>query len=136
MFPLSAESEVQVKMKPIVYVVNESYTSLGERRIDLSPAAEFGEIRVLVPGRLPYDYTGTAELLREKLREFRDCDYLLPVGDTIGMCVATTFAAQATGGTVNFLRWDGPHRRYRVVKIDLNLDEAPSDDEAPRTAFA
>lgn len=110
--------------KSKVYIVCEptAKTPSGEhvRRIDLSPAAEWGEPVVLLSSHqslLNPDPTVTT--LYERLSKFCDDDYLVPIGDPALMCAAAMVAGRINGGRVKLLKWDRFMRKYIPIPLHL-----------------
>ena len=90
-------------------------------KFNLTPAAEYGEINVLVPaGMTLFSTVPAVRLIREKLRGFTDDDYLLPVGDPSIMMIAGAIAAEHNGGRLKVLRWDRDQRRYIPINVDTS----------------
>lgn len=91
----------------------------GERhRTDLTPATEWGTPVVL----LDYDQSGlnsapTIATLDEKLADFCDDDYLVPIGDPVLMCAAASVAAFRNDGRVKLLKWDRNLSRYYPIQL-------------------
>jgi hypothetical protein len=87
--------------------------------IDVSPAAEYGDIEVLIEA----NNTGIAiqpliSLLRSRLKDFCDEDYILPVGDSVAIGVVTAIAADFNLGRVKMLRWDRQSRKYIPMRFN------------------
>lgn len=71
--------------------------------------------------RMPVMMQQVYEDMKDKLKDFKDGDYILPVGDPVAIAMATTIAARkAETGRVNFLRWDRQTRQYIEVRVNLN----------------
>ena len=104
-----------------VYVTQESSRREGDRwvpSVDLSPALEFGQIRILMPpGTSFFSPAPTIAALKEALRDFTEWDFLLPMGDPVIMAAASMIAAQRTGGRVALLKWDRQIRRYVATPL-------------------
>jgi hypothetical protein len=94
-------------------------------RFDLSPAEEFGQTVFLL------DWSDTRStmcgkesevlwMLRERLADFCDEDYLLMTGDWTAMALAVTLALEINDGRAKCLQWNRGNRAYDVVKLDLN----------------
>lgn len=111
-------------MKSTVYAVCQPTHSIaGETRkaMDLSPAAKFGELNILMPqSQSLLAPVPTIRTLKEKLRNFTDDDYILPVGDPALISTVAMVAAQQNGGRVKFLKWDRHAADYLVIPIDLS----------------
>ena len=66
-----------------VYVVQEP------RGINLTPAEQYGELKVLLPpGNVAYSTGPTVSRLKRGLATYADSDYLLMVGDPSAIAVA------------------------------------------------
>lgn len=109
-----------------VFVVQEPLKKGDEGkvkpRIDLSPAAEFGEL-VMLLNWADVRKLSRDELvwkLRRGLKSFDASDYLLMVGSPSAMWAAGAIASEMTGGRVKTLEWDNINHRYDVVVTDLN----------------
>lgn len=89
-------------------------------RFDITPAAEYGEIRYLLDAKASaFCIAPISRQLREGLKNFSDSDILLPVGDPAIMLMAGIIAAQRTGGKLTILKWDRHSRRYLKVRFEL-----------------
>ena len=87
---------------------------------DVSPAAEYGAIQVLVPGGpvvLSTDHL--VRTLRDKLRDFGDEDYLLCIGDPAVMAVAASIVSRVNGGRYTLLVWDRHTNKYLPVPVTI-----------------
>lgn len=86
---------------------------------DLTPASKFGEIVYLVEIRKgDRKLTPQIELgMWDKLKDFRDEDYLLLVGDPVLIGTATALASEANKGRVQFLKWDRESKTYKVERM-------------------
>jgi hypothetical protein len=110
--------------RPTVWVTNEPFerTEGGGMRskFNLAPAAEFGELQVLIPaGHSLLSSVPTVRVIKEKLSDFTDDDYLLPVGDPAAMMIAGAIAAAVNSGRMKVLKWDRMSGRYIVIQIDI-----------------
>lgn len=105
-----------------VFVVCEPVSHReGGAKIDLSPAAEYGEIEVLLGHTQSlFAPVPTVRKLREKLEHFSDDDYILPVGDPVLMSTVSMVASEMNHGRVRFLKWDRIQRRYLVITVDTS----------------
>lgn len=96
-----------------VFVINEPRAADGSNLISLKPAAFFGEvICILQPGKPPADPMESVPAIEKALEGFTDKDFIVLVGEMDLVAIAVAFAMQATGGSVNFLKWDRVHRAY------------------------
>lgn len=98
--------------EPYVYVVQDPEGK------EITDAREFGNIRVILTGR---ESTAQAiALLRSALKSFKPTDYLLLVGRSINMGLATHLALCQTGGVLNLLVWQREHWAYKVETINIH----------------
>lgn len=100
---------------PKVYVVQEvpgrnitNAFSFGDVEVLLSPGVHV----VLSPGPL-------AKTMREKLVNFTDDDYIVPIGDPAGIAMAAAIASQINNGKFKLLKWDRANEEYYPVSIDV-----------------
>lgn len=111
-------------MRPIVYAVCQPIVIVGGepvKNIDLSPAAEYGEIQILMPhSQSMLAPVPTVRSLKEKLRNFTDNDYILPVGDPVLIATVSMLASEQNGGRVKFLKWDKRTGKYLVIPVDTS----------------
>ncbi|OGC93933.1 MAG: hypothetical protein A2W25_14700 [candidate division Zixibacteria bacterium RBG_16_53_22] len=88
---------------------------------DLTPAAEYGDIEVLMPaGSSLLSTVPMVRTMRDRLANFSDDDYLLPVGDPSAIMAAGAIASEMNNGRVKILRWDRATRRYIVIQFDVS----------------
>lgn len=106
-----------------VYIVCEPTRSVaGERvrAIDLTPAADWGEPIILLQNtQVMFDTTDTMNRLRDRLKDFSDDDYLVPIGDPVLMCAAASVAAFRNNGRVKMLKWDRKLSKYYPVQMEV-----------------
>jgi hypothetical protein len=88
---------------------------------DIAPAMKFGDMKVLLPAntQIAFSTVPTVRLLRRKLREYKDGDYLLLTGDPVAIGLACSIAAFYNSGRYTALKWDRRERLYIPVKIDI-----------------
>ena len=90
-----------------------------EPKFDLTPAEEFGElVYLLSPTAAPFRPEPVIQELREKLKDYREGDHLLLVGNPVLIGFAVTVAADANGGRVSLLQWSGKDQRYIAVEAN------------------
>lgn len=88
---------------------------------NMSPAAEFGQLEVLLPaGASLISTVPMVRTMRDKLAKFNDSDFLLPVGDPASIMAAGAIAAEMNCGRVKILKWDRQTRRYLVIHVDTS----------------
>jgi len=92
---------------------------------DLTPAAEYGELEVLMgPESVALTPGPMVRNLRYKLRNFNDDDYILAVGDPVAIATASAIAAQNNLGRFKVLRWDrriGERGGYVSIQVDTHV---------------
>jgi hypothetical protein len=97
-----------------VYVVQDS------PKFNLLPAAEFGDLQTLLPpGQVMMATAPTIRILRDKLRNFSDSDYLLAIGDPIAIGISVAIAAGFNRGVIKMLKWDRQEHRYYAIEADF-----------------
>ena len=105
-----------------VFVVCEPVSHVdGKPKIDLTPAMKYGDLEVLLKhSQSLLAPVPTVRSLRDKLRNFSDDDYLLPVGDPVLMSTVAMVAGYFNHGRVKFLKWDKFQRGYIVIQVDTS----------------
>lgn len=107
-----------------VYVCQEKgrkVDGVWVREFDLTPAARFGDIEILLPpGQSLFATVPVVRALKEKLKNFNDDDYLLPIGDPSVMIAAGMVASHINHGRVKILKWDRIVGDYIPVQFDLS----------------
>jgi hypothetical protein len=88
---------------------------------DLSDAASFGELVILLPAKHQAALSAqpTANRMRRLLSKFTDKDYLLLSGDPVAIAIAGALATQYNNGRMKMLRWDRLEERYYPIQVDL-----------------
>ncbi len=106
-----------------VYIVQEMSNH------DIAPAMKFGDMKVLLPAntQIAFSTVPTVRLLRRKLREYKDGDYLLLTGDPVAIGLACSIAAFYNAGRYTALKWDRREKLYIPVKIDIT-EKGESDE--------
>ena len=93
--------------------------------MDLSPALDYGTPRVLL-ALGPDDSLSAAPMVRhlkERLREFCDQDYLIPVGSPAVFAAAAIIAANFNQGRVNLLCWDRRRKQYDELLLETRKEK-------------
>lgn len=120
------QREERNAIMPRVYVIQEN------RKIDISPAEEYGEIKVLLPaGDANYQAESTFDALTKGLSQFnvRE-DYVLLTGDPTAIFMAGSILADLVFEQgdfdsaepqkhVNVLKWNRRTNRYLSLKTPL-----------------
>jgi len=108
-----------------VYIVQEPMrrnrdTGEMEPMMDLSPAAAYGELVVLIKThKLPLMTAPFIGTLRAGLKDFCDDDYILPTGAPATIAMAGAVAADINRGRINLLVWDKQTHQYIKISGDL-----------------
>jgi hypothetical protein len=107
---------------PAVYVTQEKARKVEGQWVsefDITPALEFGKVEILMPpGYSFFSPVPVIRALRDKLKDFSDDDYLLPIGDPSIMVAAAMIAGEKNGGRVKLLKWDRFQQAYIPVQLD------------------
>lgn len=106
-----------------VYVVQEMPNH------DIASAMKFGELSVLLPSntQIAFSTSPAIRLLRRKLRDYTDGDFLLLTGDPVAIGLVCSVAAAFNGGRYTVLKWDRREKVYIPIKI--NVTENGERDE-------
>jgi hypothetical protein len=95
---------------PIVYVVQTPEYK------NISRVSQYGETKIILQGN---ENLASASLKLEKaLESFTSEDYLLLIGKSTYMGLATHFALQQAD-SINFLVWQSALQDYRVERFDI-----------------
>jgi hypothetical protein len=111
--------------KPIVYVIYEpmkfdAASHTVKRWADLSPAAEFGDLKFILPaGQVPMDLSGLLPKLKDAFKDFRSTDYLMAIGNPALLAWGAALASKAAQGKLQVLVWQTSAKRYQAVAADL-----------------
>lgn len=112
-----------------VFVIQEKVRkdrSTGEMvpQFDFKPAQKFGTLQVLLSSAASLMApVPTIRLLREKLRDFDDSDFLIAVGDPTAIAAACMVASDVNRGRVKLLKWDSKYNEYYATQIDVKGHE-------------
>lgn len=92
---------------------------------DLTPAAQFGEIEILLKQNQSFvDPAPLVGPLFQKLLHFGNDDYILPTGDPTMIALVASLCSCINGGRFKVLKWDKKTRAYYPVQIDISeLDQ-------------
>lgn len=105
-----------------------------ERKMDLSTAAQYGELTYLLePGRPPNDPALYLPTLRAGLATFTPDDLLLPIGHPAVVAYCSALAARASGGHLRLLVWNRRLGQY-IVTPDVLLWPEPASAPLPQFA--
>lgn len=88
--------------------------------VNILGAVEFGELVVLHP--LKSNIFGCKDVVQNmqvQLKNFKDGDYILPMGDPAMIGIAASIAANNNEGRVRYLKWDRQEKMYYVWNTDI-----------------
>ena len=106
-----------------VFVIQDIPGSkIGTPKINIIGATEFGDLKVLLPenSQIILSPAYVIQTLKQKLREYKEKDYLLLTGDPAIIGVACSIESDITNGKYNLLKWDKQERKYYPVEINLH----------------
>ena len=108
-----------------VYIVQEN------PKRNVLGAAKFGELEVILPPReqIVFATAPTVRLMRKKLENYCDDDYLIAMGDPIAIAIAAMVASDINQGKVNILKYDREQLCYYPVKIDMYNKRKEKEDD-------
>ena len=90
-------------------------------KFDLEPAKTWGELVELVsPTAKPFNAQVLIDEMREKLKDFSDEDYLLPIGNVTIISMAVTLAQEQNNGRVKLLQWSGTNQSHVSIQCDFS----------------
>jgi|TARA_B100000424_G_C22822902_1_gene440087 hypothetical protein len=98
-----------------VYVVQEN------PRVNILAAGRYGElIPLLSPGtQIALSPAPIVRLMKSKLKDYSDDDYLLAMGDPVAIGMACIVASEVNNGKVNILKWDRENSCYYNVAFNM-----------------
>jgi len=108
--------------KPTVYVLQEiAGTRYGNPKINIVGAAEYGEIKFLLPelSQIMWSPGPLIYKLRSLLKNYTPDDSLLLVGDPAIIGVACSIVSDITNGRYKLIKWDKQERKYYPIEINL-----------------
>ena len=102
-------------MKGKVYVVQEN------PKFSVLTAGNYGNLEVLLPfgSQVVLSVAPTLSIIRKKLSNFSDKDYILAIGDPTAIAIACMVGAENNRGVVKMLKWDKREKMYYPVTINL-----------------
>ena len=97
-------------------------TKVGAPKINIIGAREFGDLKVLLPenSQIILSPAYVIQTLKQKLKEYKETDYLLLTGDPAIIGVACSIVSEITSGKFSFLKWDRQEKMYYPLKINLH----------------
>lgn len=97
------------------------YITQEMRGRDISDAASFGDLDILVPAKdqIALSAMPTVRRIERKLSKFTDNDFLILSGDPVCIGISCAIAALSNNGKFKVLKWDRLENRYLPISIDL-----------------
>ena len=111
-----------MKEENIVYVIQEvAGTQSGNPKINIMGASNYGKIKFLLPefSQIIFSPGPLIFKLRKGLKDFKEGDHLLLIGDPALIGVACSIVSDITNGKYNLLKWDKQERKYYPIQINL-----------------
>ena len=111
-----------MKEENIVYVIQEvAGTQSGNPKINIMGASNYGKIKFLLPefSQIIFSPGPLVFKLRKGLKDFKERDHLLLIGDPALIGVACSIVSDITNGKYNLLKWDKQERKYYPIQINL-----------------
>jgi len=121
---------MEKEARPVVFVIQEiAGTRHGVPKINIMGAQKYGEFVFCLPemSQIIFSPGPLIFRLREKLKSYKEIDYLLLTGDPAIIGVACSIVSDITNGKYKLLKWDKQERRY--YPIEINLHEKGNKDE-------
>ena len=110
-------------MNARVFVCTEPITyrdGQPEPMFDVSPALQYGSLEILTRhNQSMFISVPMVRSIREKLKDFNDNDFILPVGDPVTIGAVCAIAADINGGYYKILKWDKKQRKYLPIEIQV-----------------
>ena len=111
-----------MKEENIVYVIQEvAGTQSGNPKINIMGASNYGKIKFLLPefSQIIFSPGPLVFKLRKGLKDFKEGDHLLLIGDPALIGVACSIVSDITNGKYNLLKWDKQEKKYYPIQINL-----------------
>ena len=112
--------------RPKVFILQEPMkhdqaTGRMVSAMNFAKASEYGDTVVCVPpGQVALSPQPLITRLKDCLRDYRDGDYVIAVGDPTVMFVAAMVLCELNRGQCQMLKWDKITRNYIAVQINLH----------------
>ena len=121
-------SKLEINMNDIkskVYVVQNVMRKQSDgtiRSLDYSKAERFGEVIFLFDGQkqVVMSPQPTIRKLKSVLKDLKDHDYLLLVGDPALIGLTTSVVSYILNGRYNMLKYDRLEKDYFPIRVDIN----------------
>lgn len=95
------------------------YITQADPRKNFLPATEYGELVFILPAgdQVFMDSGPTIQTVRTAMRDFQDGDFILPVGDPVGIGIVCAEACRVNSGRYAQLKFDRQSSRARGVPV-------------------
>ena len=105
----------------IVQNVMRKYPDGTLRALDYTQAERFGEVIILFDGnkQVVMSPQPTIRKLRTLLKDFKDNDYLLLVGDPALIGLTCSVVSNISNGRYNMLKYDRIEKDYFPIRVDI-----------------
>jgi len=116
--------EQGIARPPRVFIINEPLkkdleTGELEPFLPMESAANFGDVVKVTPdGSPPGNLKPYLAMLREKLADFREEDYLVLVGDQALLVAAAAIVGTSETGKLRVLKWERRLNAYAPLVLD------------------
>jgi hypothetical protein len=92
------------------------------RALDYSQAERFGEVIFLFDGQkqVVMSPQPTIRKLKTMLKDIKDTDYILLVGDPALIGLTTSVVSYILNGRYNMLKYDRLEKDYFPIRVDIN----------------
>ena len=111
-----------MKEENIVYVIQEiPGTQAGNPKINIIGASQYGKFKFLLPefSQIIFSPGPLIFKLRKSLKDFKEGDYLLLIGDPALIGVACPQDREKYERKYILLKWDKQERKYYPIQINL-----------------
>lgn len=90
-------------------------------KYDLTPAAEHGELKFLLPpGNIYRDkLEGALMHLGQALEDYGPDDHILAIGDPVAIAAAVMVASAKTGGRISLLKFNKRTTSYEAFEVNV-----------------
>ena len=89
--------------------------------MDFREVLKYGDpVVCLPPVRVSFSPAPLVDMLRDKLKDYNDDDYIVSVGDPSAIFVAAMVLSELNRGKCNLLKWDKQSKSYIKVSIDIH----------------
>lgn len=97
--------------------------------MDFRKVMKYGEpVVCLQNGRVSLTPGPTVDILKDKLRDFCDNDFIVSVGDPSAIFIAAMVAGEINNGRVKLLKWDKTNKSYICVQVDTHYRQRAKEN--------